>query len=568
MPNTDYILRGAAGGLAAGVAAGSIMEAIKTIVVARKRNAMLNPPDATDESTIVLTLPHKTAALEVTSPEVKEFSVDGKGRQTRDNRSGHFGPTLPKTQDKEAQAPDTMDVTYRVLAGLGAALGGYQGVRLLASKVRNKQLKDEADAARAEYLDVLAGKLNKTAGLMTELLEDDGTEKSAAPRGASLATQVFSTLPLSAIIAGSSTAYIVKRILDEQAKAVDEKTLNIPKVKRIVFAQPSGEVTPESRPAPGTSEEYKVATLQEKRAAFATVYLVTDQFCGGGHTKCAAVDYTLRDTGLTREQLDKLAELNSDLLFNFLDAFPAVTNAVMRHAEAGIPKTAALRVFGIGLGVLPKETPEAIEKEAQSYNGNARTLSPATQWYQNYAQNVNRMSQQQLPKPNVAAPQPPSWLGAFQSGQDAQTFVRSMSPEQMQAYARRSDAPWFVKTVAPMWGMPGVRNAAGLVARSGSYLDHTKGQPFLQRAGGAIKGVWGAATGAAGAAQQQMQQQPWYAGLMKWIQENPGWAAAIGGAGLLGTGALAYNAFAKNDEPPPEDPYAQYRYLGTRRGVA
>jgi hypothetical protein len=228
--------RYALGGAVTGGSVAAILNLLHMIQQMRQERAELTKPVGTDENTIMLTLPRKAAEVkaDVTEPTrvktktgLRRGWASGPRTQTRDAFDGRFG------QKTAAQGWPTL--TASALAAIAGTAAGAALVNHIYQRKQQQDLKAELSAAQQEYADLLRGGAGaKTAEWVEAWF--DGIEKDAAgDRVFGLLNYPIAALALLSILGAGGAGYITKRILDEKQKEQEERSLDIPRARRIVF---------------------------------------------------------------------------------------------------------------------------------------------------------------------------------------------------------------------------------------------------------------------------------------------------------------------------------------------
>lgn len=336
------IARYGAGGALVGGSAASLVNLVHHINMLRAERKRRQQPQDTDENTIVITLPKKaqaqgnvpgcddvmgiggggacTSVKDRQSPSQGDYILNGARQQSRAQGTGKFGPQL--THKRAGQGWPTLTAAW--LSALGGGVGGAAVANKLYQAYRERQLKAELEAAKQEYMEALSGGQVKASSFLDDLT---GQEKQG--EGFGTLNYPLAAVALMTVLGGGATGYITKRILDEKFKEVEDKSLDVPKVKRIVF-----------RSAPETDPE-KLASAEDIDCVKAGLMVMMDRVSGTTNFTSQAKQ-ACADAGTTPEALVKLAE-DWDVLEGFLKSQPKLQNAVAGIANDYMTKNPVMR---------------------------------------------------------------------------------------------------------------------------------------------------------------------------------------------------------------------------------
>ena len=306
----------------------------------------------TDENTIVLTLPRKHAEQveqnsqvskikTLVSSNARDLIIKGgpQGQQSREKVSGKFGHQLCKAGSGATGWPT---LTASALAALVGGTTGAALVNKMYEVQREKRLQAELDAAKQEYMDLLGGKQVKGAEIIEEMFPYLGDFEKQADSAFGLLNYPLAAAALLTILGSGGAAYLTKKILDEKLRETDEKSLDIPKIKRIVL---------QSAPTTG----FKQASENEREAVAAGLMVMLDVV---GHQDLylgdPAVKAAMVEAKLTREAVTGTgSEGNWDTILGVLEGNPHLRKALyglytdfavkgsvpraMQHAALAIP---------------------------------------------------------------------------------------------------------------------------------------------------------------------------------------------------------------------------------------
>ena len=326
-----FVGRYALGGAITGASVASLLNLVRMIKeMHQERKEQLVTPE-TSEDTIVLTLPPKRGESKKNKkPETichithqKTMLVKGppRGKQARRAYDGTFGV-------KTAVGWPTL--TMGALAALGSGYAGAQLVNKLADMRREKQLRQELEAAQQEYLDML--QQGKSAEVLDELFDVPGLDKSANSFSTAINTPVAVAALLSILGAGGS-AYITKRVLDEKLREAQQRGLDIPKVRRIVFKSKPGSEEDEEKAGNAEDIECIDAALGIMMDKIGTDTIILEE---------PQVKEAMVKENTSARQLFKLAQ-DADILMEYLRQTPTLRRMIQRAAMEKHPVYKHLR---------------------------------------------------------------------------------------------------------------------------------------------------------------------------------------------------------------------------------
>lgn len=311
--------RYAAGGALAGGGTAALVNLVHMINAMRAEKKKRLTPTETDENTIVLTLPPKQAdiidkqvssitgpKLTKTGPQSGEYAL-GRGPnpgQSRNSGSMKFGPKLCMGKSAAGTA-GWPTLTASMLAALAGGAGGASLVNKLYEVQRERRLKADLEAAKQEYMDMLSGNAVKGASIIEDMFDYADNEKQAGDTFGVL-NYPMAAMAILTILGSGATGYLTKRILDEKLHDAQGRSMDVPKVKRIVFRS-----APESDPT-------KVASDDDRHAVAAGLMVMLDKV--GGTTRFVdmpAVKTALDNNKITAQDLIKEAG-DWDVLFDHL----------------------------------------------------------------------------------------------------------------------------------------------------------------------------------------------------------------------------------------------------------
>jgi len=287
---------GLGGALAGGSAAGLL-----SLVQALRESRRAEQEEETDENTIVLRLPPKTAA----------------------------------DTTKEA---NWQTLTAALLAGGAGAAGGYTLVDKLVQDRRQAALDEELEAAKQEYLDML---MNPKTAFAQLFHLGAGTEPEELEK---TAENTFHALDyplglgaLAFILGSGGTAYLTKQVLDEMDRSQGNlKPQGLlgkgqPRLSKLVIR--SGQ--PDAMPL--EEEEEKLSSDQAHNQLLVGAALGVQYDVMGGEAKilnCEKVSAELTKAGSSADELYKAAANGGHWLVSLLDSLPESVSHSIQHRLA------------------------------------------------------------------------------------------------------------------------------------------------------------------------------------------------------------------------------------------
>lgn len=373
----EYQLRFLAGGALAGTSVASILNLIHAVRTAKREKeeeaARLNP----SEDTIVLTLPPKVACdnkpghssiKDTVTPKTKvtsriyktQYRSDGKF----DERLAKKSQAVPAKPTQTIASPSAGDILVASLLGVGGATAGYSLANYLYDVYRKNILNKEVEQAKSEYMDKLLANTSKAAAVVNEQIGGNLTKSAQTSFDSNILNQSLAGYLLVLIASLGGSSYLVKRMLDVQAKKLntDPDTWRPPKLRKIVFDTAStNRQTPDVSTAANYNEEkipkapeplgnvdedalqartdqleknpaiYSAAETQlPVKAAFA---VILDQISGNPCLhKSAEVKSVMDKAGLKLDDLIKLAQVPdtpADAYRKYLAGHPEVSTALV-----------------------------------------------------------------------------------------------------------------------------------------------------------------------------------------------------------------------------------------------
>ncbi len=330
----SVVSRFATGGLLTGAGGAAALSLVRMLREMRLKQRETEPQ--TDENTIVLTLPRKTAEVTTSHPTkakmvpaIKRTTIASKGTQPR-RPDCTFGPSLKK------YGTAWPSLSAGVLVGLAGTAAGAHLVNRVYQRHREKNLQTDLDAARQEYLDALAGG-QKTADFLG--LPYSEQEKDASVTG--MLNWPIAMATIMSILGAGGAGYVTKRVLDEKFRDTQTRGLDIPKANRIVFrSQPKQQ---NSVPIePDEEEDEKNASAQDIECVKAAVCVMIDKLDPNPRILTdPQVKQACAEAGITRAELLKSAQ-DIDALLAHLQQRPELQTMLTR---AGMEEHPVLRHF-------------------------------------------------------------------------------------------------------------------------------------------------------------------------------------------------------------------------------
>ena len=259
----------------------------------------------------------KTKLRSLMSSNARDLVVRGGpgGKQSRDQLSGRMGPQL--TSKKAEGATGWPTLTASALAALGGGAAGAAVINKIYETQREKRLNAELAAAKQEYMDLLQGRSVKGASFIEELFPycTEGVKEADSAFG--LLNYPMAAMALLTILGSGGSAYLTKKILDEKLRENETKSLDIPKVNRIVL---------QSADTPGA----KVASAEDVETVLGGLMVMLDtvghQEKSIGHPR---VKLAMEEAGLSKEALTGTGpEGNWDTVVGALQANPNLRKAL------------------------------------------------------------------------------------------------------------------------------------------------------------------------------------------------------------------------------------------------
>jgi hypothetical protein len=323
--DSDKVLRYGLGGLAAGAGGASVLSLINML----KRMKDEREPE-TDDKTIVLTLPPKRGS------DLSEAGVD-QPVQTATVTGG-----MPEEEAGVKNPRMVTDSAWPTLTAslLAAGTGGVVGYKIVDKIYEMRQMKkkeDELNKAKEEYLDLLG----KAAS--------DNSEKQA--RGDfNLWDYPAGLGALALILGGGGTAYLTKKILDEQTRQPEVD--DVGKIQKIVFRSSPGHerrglrlVDKDDEDEEGYAKAAADKTAHDEAVdVFKSALGVMLDVCESKHNilKTASVSNELDRLDICASELYKMAGEDYDALLATLQGNPDLRKLITR---ASMEKHPILKYF-------------------------------------------------------------------------------------------------------------------------------------------------------------------------------------------------------------------------------
>lgn len=363
--------RYAAGGAVTGASTAALLNLVHLLREQRKEQLAKGDEAQTDKDTIVLNLPPKmgefTTKLAFQLAEESTVSNDvmhdhGKPgfRHTRGKRTGgRWTNPIGKKDKSEKAVQEPAEVkdesnkdmsepeihkaatgwptlTMSALAAMGGAGAGVALVDKLYQMRREKQLKDELQAAQQEYMTRLtSGK--QACALDTLFPLGLGKQADIGDPTFGMLNYPIAAAALLTLMGTGGTAYITKRILDEKLREAQGKGLDIPRVKRIVFrSSPSAIGSPDEEQDPTLVT--KKASEQDMLNIKAAMFIMLDKL--DTHSKVLnipAVKEAQAKAGLPTGHLFNLQQGEIGTIMDALDQNPALAKIIVQHGMAQRP---------------------------------------------------------------------------------------------------------------------------------------------------------------------------------------------------------------------------------------
>jgi hypothetical protein len=341
---SDRRVRLGAAGVAGGAGIASVLNLLHELELEKKRRAMAKDIGRTDENTIVLTLPRKQGAVigsadePTTVKKIERASSSTTAVPAKTYRVGHYGTQ----QMKVAELPGYVQWALGGLALGGGGAAGYSLADALYQARLKRKLKVEEDWARKEMLDMLSNPGLKTGGWLDNVIDVEKiAEITGTKEAADRLDAVLGVPTLLYLLGTGGTAYLTKRILDQQVDEQDSEGLQMPKVRRIVF-----------RSAPEDEDpELKQASAEDLGITQAALFIMMDKL--RGQTRILnqpSVKTALDNAGLTIRGLYKCADTGADAIVNAIQGDPAAWQATVNKGLE-LPGARTLNVMGFPINV-------------------------------------------------------------------------------------------------------------------------------------------------------------------------------------------------------------------------
>lgn len=242
-----------------------------------------------------------------------------------DNDNPTSGENIVLTLPKTAGLNKTANWQTLVASLLAAPVAGYPAYalmdQLLASK-RLKELSEERDAAKNEYLDLL---LKARRPDMLKTSED--TQSSFKPFDYLIGLPILAT-----VLGAGGTAWLTKRVLENYDSNIPESQKH-PRIRKVLYKMEGNDVPGLKRPEDDKAEdeeivEFKPGSDETVKAACA----VFMDICSGSPDILAdqrCVDY-LEKTGSSPAEIYKLADEDIDRLVGKLEMDPELRSIIKR----------------------------------------------------------------------------------------------------------------------------------------------------------------------------------------------------------------------------------------------
>jgi hypothetical protein len=309
------VARYGVGGLLTGGSVAALLNLAHMIRQQREERQKLMAPDKTDEDTIVLTLPPKAGEVtckpgDPTRVRRKEGRVvrmtQGPRKQTRRAFDGTFGT-------KAAAGWPTLTAGW--LAGIAGTAAGATLVNHIYQKRRQQDLQAELDAAQQEYADMLAGG-GKTAEWVEGWFALPTDKEAAEGRWMGILNYPVAVMALLTALGSGGTAWLTKRILDEKLRENEQRGMDVPRVKRIVFRTAPQQLPEADAGSLSEEDEDKQATAEDIEAVWGALAVTTDRLDSEPRTlRTPAVKQAMAEVGTTEDELLKLSQ-DADAIIN------------------------------------------------------------------------------------------------------------------------------------------------------------------------------------------------------------------------------------------------------------
>ena len=288
---------------------------LRSLICSNARNDLAKTSEAVEQDRSGSSL-----IKHISGHQYRDLTVKGgpQGQQSREKVTGKFGHQLTKAGDGTTGWPT---LTAASLAALAGGAGGAALVNKMYEVQREKRLKAELAAAKQEYMDLLTGHSVKGAEAIEQLFPYTADFEKQADSAFGLLNYPMAAMALMTILGSGGTAYLTKKILDEKLRETSEKSLDIPKVKRIVLQS-----TPAAPGKQASAEEFEA--VQGGLMAMMDFVAGTDRFLGHPTVKAA-----MEQAGVTPQSLQGTGSpADWDTIQHTLGTNPELRRALSRLA--------------------------------------------------------------------------------------------------------------------------------------------------------------------------------------------------------------------------------------------
>ena len=320
--------RYATGGAIAGASAASLIDLVHMVREMNQERKKRLAPNETDENTIVLNLP-KRAFVEGSANEPTKVKVTTSYGSKLKSLLARRGELTQERTDagKYGKKASTgwPTLTASTLAAIGGAGLGSAVVDKIYEQRQERRLKAELEAAKHEYASSLTGAMK--SAFVEDLFSgaDQFTKQADVNSGFGFLNYPLAAMALLTILGTGGTGYLTKKILDEKLRDTNDKSLDVPKVKRIVL-QSQPEVDPT-----------KHASAEDVDGISATLLAMMSAISGDdSYMNTPAIKSAAAAAGLTTPQVSSMSLTDPNFIRTIIDKNPELYKAMVARSQHSV----------------------------------------------------------------------------------------------------------------------------------------------------------------------------------------------------------------------------------------